>query len=270
MKQINERGLVMIGCGFMGKALLEGWLARGVDPGAVYVQDPRPSEWVLSQTGLRVNETPPSAPAVVLIAIKPQGLSAALPDLVRFGGGDTLVVSIVTGVALDVYEAALGQGTPVVRVMPNLPAAVGAGVSVYACNAHVSAAQNILAAELFHAVGSAIQLQDEDQIHAVTGISGSGPAYLFAMAEAMTQAGQALGLPDRLARSLAVETIAGAGQMMRDTGTDPAELRQAVTSKGGTTAEALKVLLASGNGLPDLMEQAARASCERSKVLGQN
>ncbi|MEH6739092.1 MAG: pyrroline-5-carboxylate reductase [Sulfitobacter sp.] len=269
MKQINARGLVMIGCGFMGKALLEGWFARGVQPGAVYVQDPTPSDWVLSQSELHVNEVLPENPAVLLIAIKPQMLGDVLPDLKRFGGGETLVISIVTGAALEVYEMAFGPDTPVVRAMPNLPAAVGAGVSVYACNARVNADQADIAAELFGAVGTAIRLDDEAQIHAVTGISGSGPAYVFAMAEAMTKAGEALGLPSALAATLAVHTIAGAGEMMRKAKAGPAELRKAVTSKGGTTAESLKVLMASDTGLFELMERATRASHNRSSELGQ-
>jgi pyrroline-5-carboxylate reductase len=268
LKQINARGLVMIGCGFMGKALLEGWFARGVQPGAVHVQDPTPSDWVLSQPELHVNEVLPENPAVLLIAIKPQMLGDVLPDLKGFGGGDTLVISIVTGAALEVYETAFGPDTPVVRAMPNLPAAVSAGVSVYACNPHVSAVQSEVAAELFSAVGTAIRLDDEAQIHAVTGISGSGPAYVFAMAEAMTKAGEALGLPSALSATLAVHTIAGAGEMMRKTETDPAQLRQAVTSKGGTTAEALKVLMAGDKDLFVLMERAARASHDRSVELG--
>lgn len=259
----------MIGCGFMGKAMLEGWLARGVDPAAVYIQDPSPTDWVKAQ-GVHVNGDLPDDPAVLVIATKPQMLDDVLPPLARFGQGQTLVLTVATGAPLAYYEDTLGAGTPVVRAMPNLPAAVGAGVTVYVCNDHVTAEQRALAEKLFTATGTAIALEDEGQMHAVTGISGSGPAYVFAMAEAMTQAGEAMGLPSELARVLAVQTIAGAGQMMRDTGTEAADLRKAVTSKGGTTAEALKHLMAPGTGLFDLMAKAADASRRRSIELGQS
>lgn len=258
----------MIGCGFMGQAMLEGWLAKGVKPNSIHVQDPRPSDWIMTQPGLQVNAPMPDSPAVLVIAVKPQMLAQVLPDLSDFGGGETLVVTIVTGYPLASYDAAFGTGTPVVRVMPNLPSAVGAGVSAYACNTHVSDHQQRQTEALLGAVGVAIPLADEDQLHAVTGISGSGPAYVFAMAEAMAEAGQAMGLPAELAATLALHTITGASQMMRDSGTPPSDLRDAVTSKGGTTAEALKVLMNPDTGLFNLMKKASQASRDRSLELG--
>ncbi len=268
MKAINERGLVLVGCGFMGRALLEGWLAAGVRPEAMHVQDPSPSDWLRGQGGLHLNAALPEDPAVLVIAVKPQLLDQVLPSLARFGGGGTLVVTIVTGYPAARYETALGAGPPVVRAMPNLPSAVGSGVTVYARNGVVDAAQAQLAAELFGAVGTAIELEDEATIHAVTGISGSGPAYVFAMAEAMTRAGEAMGLPPDLAARLALHTIGGAADMMRQTGTPPAELRRAVTSPAGTTAAALRQLTAPGAGLDELMERTAKASRDRSVELG--
>ncbi|MGY3439769.1 MULTISPECIES: pyrroline-5-carboxylate reductase [unclassified Marinovum] len=267
MKAINQRGMVVIGCGFMGKALLEGWLASGVDPEAIHVQDPSPSDWLKAQTGFHLNKELPDNPAVLVIATKPQVLAEVLPPLAQFGDGETIVVTIATGAPLAYYEAVFGAKTPVARAMPNLPAAVGAGVTVFACNANVSAAQSALVADLFNAVGVGIALEDEAQMHAVTGISGSGPAYVFAMAEAMTKAGVDMGLPTDLAATLAVHTIAGAGAMMRETGSEAGDLRRAVTSKGGTTAEALKHLMAEGSGLSDLMAKAASASRDRSIEL---
>jgi pyrroline-5-carboxylate reductase len=142
-------------------------------------------------------------------------------------------------------------------------------VTAFICNTCVSAAQRDLAAGLFTAVGAALELEEEAQLHAVTGISGSGPAYVFAMAEAMTKAGEAMGLPTALATTLAVHTIAGAGQMMRQTGTPAGALRQAVTSKGGTTAEALKPLMDPQTGLFPLLGKASRASRDRSVELGE-
>jgi pyrroline-5-carboxylate reductase len=267
VKAINQRGMVLIGCGFMGKALVEGWLASGVESQAIHVQDPTPSDWLLAQTGFHLNQELPANPAVLVIATKPQVLDAVLPPLARFGNGDTVVLTIATGAPLDYYASIFGADTPVVRAMPNLPAAVGAGVTVFACNTNVSEAQNRLVAELFDAVGVGIALDDESQMHAVTGISGSGPAYVFAMAEAMTQAGEAMGLPRTLATTLAVHTISGAGRMLRQTGSDAGDLRRAVTSKGGTTAEALKQLTAPGTGLAELMAKASAASRDRSIEL---
>jgi pyrroline-5-carboxylate reductase len=269
LKEINARGVVMIGCGFMGQAMLEGWLNSGVEAKVIHVQDPNPSSWVLAQSDIQVNALLPDNPAVLVVAVKPQVLGKILQDLSSFGGRDTLVISIVTGVALSAYEEALGAGTPVVRVMPNLPSAVGAGVSVYACNDCVNGQQRQLAEALLDAIGVAIPIEDEDQLHAVTGISGSGPAYVFAMAEAMAKAGEKMGLPPNLAATLAIHTIAGAGQMMEKTDASPSALREAVTSKGGTTAEALKVLMAPSSGLSSLMEKACRASRDRSVELSE-
>lgn len=268
MKAINQRGMVVIGCGFMGKAMLEGWLAAGIDADAIHIQDPMPSEWLLAQGGMHLNQPLPDDPAVLVIATKPQVLNLALPPVAHYGDGDTVVLSIATGAPLAYYEAMFGARTPVARAMPNLPAAVGAGVTVFARNAAVSDAQNAMVTALLDAVGVAIELDDENQMHAVTGISGSGPAYVFAMAEAMTAAGEAMGLPQDLASKLAVHTIQGAGQMMVQPDADAGALRRAVTSKGGTTAEALKHLMDPDTGLFDLMAKASRASHDRSIELG--
>jgi pyrroline-5-carboxylate reductase len=268
VKTINERGMVVIGCGFMGKAMLEGWLEKGVSPEAIHVQDPAPSDWLKAQTGMHLNQPLPANPAVLVIATKPQVLDQVLPPLAHFGNGETIVLSIATGAPLTYFEANFGADTPVARAMPNLPAAVGAGVTVFVQNANVSDTQREMVVALFNAVGVAIELEDESLLHAVTGISGSGPAYIFAMAEAMTRAGEAMGLPSELATTLAVHTIAGAGAMMRETGTDAGDLRRAVTSKGGTTAEALKPLMTEGTGLFDLMQKASTASRDRSIELG--
>ncbi|RBW45158.1 pyrroline-5-carboxylate reductase [Loktanella sp. D2R18] len=259
----------MIGCGFMGQAMLEGWMAKGVKAHAIHVQDPQPSDWVLAQAGISVNAPLPNSPAVLVIAVKPQMLAQVLPDLSDFGGGETLVLTIVTGYPLSTYDAAFGTGTPVVRVMPNLPSAVGAGVSAYACNTFVDDHRQHLTNALLGAVGVAIPLADEDQLHAVTGISGSGPAYVFAMAEAMAEAGEAMGLPAELAATLALYTITGASQMMRESAAPPSDLRDAVTSKGGTTAQALQVLMKPDTGLFNLMKKASQASRDRSLELGE-
>lgn len=270
MKDINDRGMVVIGCGFMGKALLEGWLKQGVLPAAIHVQDPMPSEWLLQQKGMHLNAPLPKKPAVLVIATKPQILDEVLPPLAHFGGGDTTVVSIVTGASVSRLESLFGATTPIVRAMPNLPATVGAGVTAYVQNDQVNDQLGQMVKELFNAVGMAIELSNEDQMHAVTGISGSGPAYIFAMAEAMTAAGVEMGLTPELSNILAVHTIAGAGSMMQETNIDASNLRLAVTSKGGTTAAALEHLLAPEVGLFELMKKTTNASRNRSIELSKS
>ncbi len=266
---INKNGLVLVGCGFMGKALLQGWLAAGVSPAAVTIMDPSPSDWVLAQPGLRVNDTPPVSPAVVVIGVKPQTMDSVLPSLASFGGGETIIVSIVTGIEIKAYEAVFGPQTPVIRSMPNLPASVGQGVTAIYGNTAAVGAPMQLAQTLFEAVGTCVTLDDEEMLHLVTGVAGSGPAYAFALAEAMAKAGTDLGLPEDLARTLAIQTVAGAGHMLSVPGADPTALRQAVTSKGGTTAEALKQLMRGQDGIADLARAAIDASRNRSIELSQ-
>ncbi|WP_323768537.1 pyrroline-5-carboxylate reductase [Marinovum sp.] len=269
MQAINERGLVMIGCGFMGKALLEGWVAAGVSPEAVTVRDPAPSDWLLAQPGLQVNATPPEAPAVLVIAVKPQLLDAVMPSLACFGGGATTVITIATGAPVRYYEDHLGPETPIVRTMPNLPVSVGQGVTALYGNTAAAGDGLALAQALFDAVGTSVTLAEEEMLHLVTGVSGSGPAYVFALAEAMAASATELGLPPELARALAIGTVAGAGHMLAVPGADPTELRLAVTSKGGTTAKALEQLRRAPDGIGDLARLAIDASRKRSLELGQ-
>ncbi|SNS85177.1 pyrroline-5-carboxylate reductase [Tropicimonas sediminicola] len=270
MDDINARGLVMIGCGFMGKALLEGWIAAGLSPEAVTVQDPTPSEWLAAQPGFRLNAPLPEAPAVLVIAVKPQVLDEVMPDLAGFGGGRTIVVTIATGAPVSYYERHFGPETPVIRTMPNLPASVGCGVTALCANAAASGEALALVETLFGAVGTSVTLEDEGMMHLVTGVSGSGPAYVFALAEAMAQAGTELGLPKELARALAIQTVAGAGHMLATPGADPTALRQAVTSKGGTTAKALEQLMRTPDGIADLARAAVDASRNRSAELSRS
>ncbi|TKA94989.1 pyrroline-5-carboxylate reductase, partial [Cereibacter changlensis] len=197
LSEVNRRGLGLLGCGKMGSALLEGWLARGLALSAVWVTDPHPSDWLrgLAAKGLRLNEGLPASPAIVLIAVKPQMMAEALPTLTALGNGSTLFLSVAAGTSIAHYESVLGAGTPIVRAMPNTPAAVGRGITALIGNAHASTEQLALAETLLSAVGQTVRLETEAQIDAVTGVSGSGPAYVFHLIEALAAAGEAEGLP---------------------------------------------------------------------------
>jgi pyrroline-5-carboxylate reductase len=264
---IESRGMVLLGCGKMGSALLAGWLEGGLDPGAVRVIDPNPSDWVRG-TGVHVNAALPASPAVLLVAVKPQMMDAALPSAADLGGGATLIVTVAAGTPIARYEAAFGPGTPIVRTMPNTPAAVGRGITALIGNAAASAAQLTLAEGLMSAVGQTVRLETEDQMDAVTAVSGSGPAYVFHMIECLAAAGAAEGLSPGLAMALAKATVAGAGALAEAAAEDPAQLRINVTSPAGTTEAALKVLMDADTGLPPLMARAVKAAADRSRELG--
>jgi pyrroline-5-carboxylate reductase len=270
MDAINRQGLVLLGCGKMGSAMLEGWLARGLALDATWVLDPVPSVWVqgLAARGLHLNDGTPPAPAVVLIAVKPQMMGAALPVLVPFGGGKTLFVTVAAGTTIASYEAVLGAGTRLVRAMPNTPAAVGRGITAIVGNRAATAADIDLAEELLSAVGQVVRLSGEHQMDAVTAVSGSGPAYVFHLIEALAAAGVAEGLPADLAMQLARTTVSGAGELARQAPETAETLRVNVTSPGGTTAAALAVLMDADTGFPALLRRAVKAAADRGRELG--
>ncbi|UWR23160.1 pyrroline-5-carboxylate reductase [Sulfitobacter sp. S190] len=264
--RIARDSLVLLGCGKMGSAMLEGWLERGLPPASVWVQDPGPSEW-LQQQGVHLNEHLPENPAIVLVAVKPQMMAEALPTLRTMGNGETLFVSVAAGTPITFFEATLGQDTPVVRAMPNTPAAIGQGITAIVANAHAGPAGLDEAEALLSAVGAVVRLSEEAQIDAVTGVSGSGPAYVFHMIETMAEAGVAEGLPPALAMQLAKATVAGAGALALQSGEDPAQLRINVTSPNGTTQAALEVLMDEAGGFPALLSRAVAAAADRSREL---
>jgi pyrroline-5-carboxylate reductase len=264
--EIARRGLVLLGCGKMGSAMLEGWLARGLPAASVWVIDPNPSDWLQAQ-GVHLNDGLPDDPAVALIAVKPQMMGEALPAMQALGGGGTLFVSVAAGTTLAVFERALGAGTPIVRAMPNTPASVGQGITAIVGNAHADAVQMDMAESLLSAVGEVVRLQSEGQMDAVTGVSGSGPAYVFHMIECLAAAGEAEGLAPEMALQLARATVAGAGALAMQSGEDPAQLRRNVTSPNGTTQAGLDVLMDEGAGLPPLMRRTVAAAAARSREL---
>ncbi|MGI3163408.1 pyrroline-5-carboxylate reductase [Pseudooceanicola sp. 200-1SW] len=266
LDKVAERGLVLLGCGKMGSAMLAGWLKRGLPATSVWVLDPKPSDW-LKGTGVHLNAGLPEAPAVALIAVKPQMMGDALPGLAALGNGTTLFLSVAAGTPIAAFEAAFGAESPVIRAMPNTPAAVGRGITAIIGNAHATPADLDLADELLSAVGQVVRLEEEGQIDAVTGVSGSGPAYVFHLIETLAAAGEAQGLAPDLAMQLAKATVAGAGALAEEAQEDPAQLRVNVTSPNGTTQAALEVLMDAQTGFAPLLKKAVKAAADRGREL---
>jgi len=249
----------------MGSALLEGWLAQGIDAASVHVIDPKPSGWLLAQ-GVHVNADLPDAPALVLIAVKPQMMGDALPTLQGFGA-DTVYLSIAAGTPIAAFEAAFGATARVIRSMPNTPAAIGMGITAIVGNAATNDNDMVLAEALLSAVGEVVRLNNEEEIDAVTGVSGSGPAYVFHLIETLAKAGEAQGLSADLSMKLAKATVAGAGQLAMQAEDSPSQLRVNVTSPNGTTQAALDVLMDKDRGFPKLLGDAVAAATARGREL---
>jgi pyrroline-5-carboxylate reductase len=266
MTDLSERGLVLLGCGKMGSAMLAGWLKSGLPATSVWVLDPAPSGWVMA-TGVHVNAGIPADPAIALIAVKPQMMGDALPRLQALGGGRTLFLSVAAGTRIAAFEAVLGAASPIIRAMPNTPAAIGRGITALIGNARATEAHMTLAETLLGAVGQTVRLDHEDQMDAVTAVSGSGPAYVFHLIECLAAAAEAEGLSPALAMALAKATVGGAGQLAETAGDAPDVLRRNVTSPNGTTQAALEILMDEATGLPPLMRRAVRAAARRSEEL---
>lgn len=261
--------LVLAGAGKMGGAMLAGWLAAGLDPRRTTLIDPVPSRDIVdlcAEQGLALNPPNPEPGAVLVLGIKPQGLEAAAPGLDRLIGRDTLVVSILAGKTVADLRGRLPRARAVVRAMPNLPASIGRGATGAYANSEVTPGQRASADALLAANGTVAWLSDEAQIDAVTAVSGSGPAYVFLLAEALAEAGIAAGLDPEVARRLARATVSGAGALLDATPAEAAELRRNVTSPGGTTAAALDVLMRP-DGLGALMRDAVAAARRRAGEL---
>ncbi len=266
MDHVASQGLVLLGCGKMGSAMLAGWLDGGLPASSVWVQDPMPSDWVQG-TGVHINRAWPEAPSIVLVAVKPQMMGEALPVMAASGGGETLFVSVAAGTPISHFEEVLGANTPVIRAMPNTPAAVGRGITALIGNDAATAGHLDLAEALLSAVGQTVRLETEAQMDAVTGVSGSGPAYVFHLIETLAAAGEAQGLPAELAMQLAKATVGGAGVLAEEAHETPAQLRINVTSPNGTTQAALEVLMDEQRGFPGLLKEAVAAATNRSKEL---
>jgi pyrroline-5-carboxylate reductase len=262
--------IALVGAGKMGSAMLDGWIGLGLDPARVAVIEPQPSPATaaLATRGLRLNPDPHAVrdSAVIVIAVKPQVAAEVVPAAAPLVGPSSVVVSIMAGKTLASLEGALPAGTAVIRTMPNTPAAIGRGITVAVANAHVSAHQRDLAHRLLAATGAVEWVADEALLDAVTAVSGSGPAYVFLLAETLAQAGAAAGLPADLAGRLARATVAGSGELLHRSPLDAETLRRNVTSPGGTTAAALEVLMGK-DALAPLMQRAVAAATRRSREL---
>ncbi len=277
MSEIEAGPIVLIGAGRMGGALLKGWLAHGVGTHRIVVQEPEPNEDIkafLKASGLDTGEArdEPAPPSVIVLAVKPQKMDEVAAQAAHLAGPDTVVLSVAAGKTIANLAAHFGSDAAIVRVMPNTPAAIGRGVSALYANEHVTPEQKADCDRLMAAVGETVWLDDEAQMDAVTAVSGSGPAYVFLLAECMAHAGVAAGLPADLAARLARATVSGAGELMHKAGETPTELRQNVTSPAGTTEAALGVLMGQGsapeNGpMADLLRQAVAAAAKRSREL---
>jgi pyrroline-5-carboxylate reductase len=263
--------ILLVGAGKMGTAILEGWLRLDLPPSKFLVLEPNPSAQLtaLAAQGVALNpQRPPDHPLLgAVIAVKPQTAPEVMGQVARLVGNRTVIVSIMAGRTLRFLETMLPQAA-VVRAMPNLPAAIGRGITVAVPNARVSPAQRDLVDMLLSAIGRVEWTSDETLLDAVTALSGSGPAYVFLLAECMARAGAAAGLPPVLAERLANATVAGAGELLDRSAMHPATLRQSVTSPGGTTAAALEILM-SESGLQPLLTEAIAAATRRSRQLAE-
>jgi pyrroline-5-carboxylate reductase len=262
--------ILLVGAGKMGAALLQGWLVRGLDPRNIAVIEPKPGDGLraMMAQGVRLNPSPEGTgdAGAVVIAVKPQIAAEVVPPLALSLGASTVVVSIMAGKTLGFLQEALPDAAAV-RAMPNTPAAIGRGITVAVANTRVAPAQRDLTTRLLAATGTVEWIADEKLMDAVTAVSGSGPAYVFLLAESLARAGVAAGLPPELAAKLARETVAGAGELLHRASLDPAMLRRDVTSPGGTTAAALEVLMAAADGLDPLLAKAVAAAAKRSREL---
>ncbi len=264
--------LILVGCGKMGAALLGGWLTRGAAARDITVVEPhaesaapfiaRGLAHVPSLDGLSVGV----APGVIVLAVKPQQMDGAVDACAATVGPGTLVLSIAAGCTIGYFAKRLGGAAAIVRAMPNTPAAVGRGMTVLCANAAVSPAQKTLAGALMAAVGEVAWVEDEALLDPVTAVSGGGPAYVFLLIECLAQAGVEAGLSQELAMRIARATVAGAGELVRQSDLPASKLRENVTSPAGTTLEALQVLMAP-DGLQSLMDRAIAAATQRSREL---
>ena len=259
--------VLLVGCGNMGFAMLSGWIGQGGDASFVVVEPDATLRERAKVAGAKavasVDQLPQIVPDFVFLAVKPQVMADVAPGYARFG--DAVFVSVAAGVTCASLTGWLGEGSGIIRTMPNTPAAIGEGMMVSFANLHVSDAAKEAVDALLSASGQTGWIEDEGLMDAVTAISGSGPAYVFHFIECLADAAQRLGLDADLSQKLALQTVAGAGLLARGSETPPAILREQVTSPGGTTAAALNVFMGK---LGPLTDQATLAARDRGQELG--
>jgi pyrroline-5-carboxylate reductase len=266
--------LLLVGAGKMGGAMLDRWLQAGLEPATVtlldpYLEDSRRAALRASGVALLLSASEAQGRdyKIVVLAVKPQAMESVLGEVVPLAQSGTAIVSIAAGIRLGKLQSFFRASQPIIRAMPNTPAQLGQGMTVAVANGHASKNQRAAADALFSAVGKVAWIEDEDLLDAVTAVSGSGPAYVFLLAECLGEAARRAGLPDPLADLLARQTVAGAGALLGASPLPPATLRANVTSPAGTTAAALQILMAE-NGLQQLLDQAVEAARKRSAELG--
>ena len=267
LRPAPSRAILLVGCGKMGSALLAGWKANRI-PGPFHVVEPKPARRIKGAFYYAAPEKLPVrlAPAAVVLAVKPQLFDQVLPYYRRFASSGAVTLSIAAGKTIAGIARSLGPEAAIVRAMPNTPAAIGRGMSVACAGPNVSRSARVLCGRLLAAVGEVAWVEDESLLDPVTAVSGSGPAYVFLLIEALAKAGEEAGLPAALAEKLARATVAGAGELARLSSESAASLREAVTSPGGTTRAALDVLMAP-LGLESLLRRAVAAAAKRSREL---
>jgi len=265
--------IILAGGGKMGSAMLVSWLDRGVDPSSMFVVEPHADNAAVlaGRHGVTVfadasEISTDVRPHTIVFAVKPQVMESVVPAYAHFVGTRPVFLSIAAGRTIASFEDLLGSEAAIVRAMPNTPAAIGRGITVACSNGAVTDAQRVTCTGLLEAVGEVAWVEDEALMDAVTAVSGSGPAYVFLLAECLAEAGIDAGLPASLARRLACATVTGAGELLHRSEEPPGTLRQNVTSPGGTTAAALEVLMGAG-GLQALMTSAVAAAVRRSRDL---
>ncbi len=265
------RPIVIVGVGNMGGAIARGLIAAGLGPRLILIDpgmkpaDARAYRKAGATTGIDADALDGTNPEALILAVKPQLMPQTAPAYAQ-AARTAVVISIVAGTQIESLGHWLGTPKAVVRAMPNLPASIGKGITAAHATRTTTAAQKKLAENLLRAVGDLVWLEGEELINAVTAVSGSGPAYVFLLAEAMTAAGERLGLPHDIAATLARKTIEGAGALLAANPTAPADLRRSVTSPGGTTEAALKVLMADAR-FEQLLAEAIAAANSRGFEL---
>jgi pyrroline-5-carboxylate reductase len=265
----KDSSIFLVGAGRMGGALLRGWLAAGYPSSSIAVKEPHPSQELAGLLRDRgIPDVPRAAPDVLVLAVKPQIMAQVLKETAASVGQNTAVLSIAAGRTVAGIANSLPPGTGIVRAMPNLPAEIGRGITAAYPNEHVTPAQRDLCETLMRAVGQVSWIDDESLIDAVTAVSGSGPAYVFYLVECLAKAARDAGLRDELARQLAQATVTGAAELLHRSPLSPAQLRENVTSPGGTTAAALSILMRE-QGLEKLLRDAVAAAAKRSHELSE-
>ena len=267
----GRKTLLLIGVGNMGEAMLRSWVQIQVNGISFIVLEPRPSDWLKNLSKKGLVELNPSKIInridVCVLAIKPQKLEEVLVKNYKRISQKTLVISVVAGKKFGLFYEFLGKDQPIIRVMPNTPVSINHGMSAIVVGRSIDQSYIDFTKKLFNSLGKTIMLKNEKDIDAVTAISGSGPAYVFNFLENLSEIGEELGLSSEVARELSIQTVLGAGFLASASDLDVGSLRKNVTSPGGTTEAALKVLMDEKVGWKPIIKKAILAAHDKSRKL---